>query len=217
MTRAVALRVVGVLLVGHVLIAALNLSPLIDSYTVSLLLDVNLEGTMVVWLSSATLLVIAALAFLAGWRASAESRVGAWWRVIGAGFVLLSLDETASLHERIGEKAARVLEVDWLPSLYLWVIVLGPIAMLAAVWMLRWFGGTLGWRSVQGRLATVGIALWMAVPVLEALDPTLGGPRLLVVIEETAEGFGEALMLGALLLHLAARRAPVEPAPAPPG
>lgn len=46
--------------------------------------------------------------------------------------------------------------------------------------------------------------LWLLVPVLEAVDPTLGGPRLLVVVEESLEAAGSILMLGAMALHLSA-------------
>lgn len=191
--------VAAVLLATHALVAAVNLSPLIESYSVATLLDVNREGTLIVWLSSATLLLIAALA-CGGAMTSAGLDRRRWW-VVAAGFVVLSVDETASLHERAGEIAERVFEIEWLPSLYLWVIVVAPAAFVFAVWMLRWFGRTMGWRSGPGRLAACAIGLWICVPVLEAMDPSLGGPRLLIVVEETLEGVGEALFVWALLSH----------------
>ena len=197
--QATVWRVTAALLAIHGLIATINLSPLIDSYTVGVVLDVNLEGTAVVWLSSATLLVVAGLAAMA----AAESPQGTrrrGWLFIAAVFVAASLDETASLHELAGEKAARLVEIDWLPSLYTWVAVVAPLALVVAVWMLRWFRSNL--TRVPARLVLMALALWVAVPVLEALDPALGGPRLLIVIEETFEGVGEALMLAAMLLHL---------------
>lgn len=193
-------RVAGTLLAIHGLIAAINLSPLIDSYTVATLLDVNREGGAIVWFSSASLLAAAMLAGVAAVVASCPLRTG-WWLVTAA-FVVLSLDETASLHEMAGEKASRVLEVSWLPSLYVWVIVVAPVAFAFAVWMLRWFGRTLGWRSPSGRLVMTAILVWMTVPVFEALDPALDGSRWLVTGEETVEGVGQALMLAGLIAHL---------------
>lgn len=192
-------RVAGALLAIHALVAVVNLSPLMESYTVETLLDVNREGTLIVWLSSATLLAIAALA--AGGALATKGRDRFRWWAVAVGFAGLSADETASLHERVGEMAGRVFEVEWLPSLYLWVIVVAPVGLVFAVWMLRWFGRTMGWRTPAGRLMSSALLLWMLVPVLEALDPTLGGPRLLVVIEESLEGVGEALMVWALLIH----------------
>jgi hypothetical protein len=63
--------------------------------------------------------------------------------------------------------------------------------------------------------------LWLAVPALEALDPSLGGPALLSVIEESLESAGEALMLAGVLVYLGtpgrltalARRAPAPEEP----
>lgn len=204
--RRLPLLVAGAMSAIHLVVAAVNLSPLMDSYTVATLLDVNHENTLVVWLSSASLLAIAAVATACGFGAAAQSATRRGWWIIAAGFVVLSADETASLHERAGEIASRLLEVDWLPSLYMWVIVVAPIGLAFAVWMLRWFGRTLGWRSLSGRLATLAIGLWLMVPIFEALDPTLGGPRLLVVVEETCEGLGMAAMLAAMLLAFAAAR-----------
>ena len=206
-------RFIGTAMLGlglaHATIAAMNLSPLMDSYFIGEVLDVNLENTFVVWLSSAALLSIALVAFAAAWLDPAK-HTHTGWAVIGFAFVLLSVDETASLHELAGELAGRVASVSWLPSLYTWVIVVAPVAAIGAVWMLRWLGRTLGWRTAEGRMAVIAILMWMTVPLLEAVDPTLGGPRLLVVIEESIEAGGEVLLLWAVLLHVAAfdRRLP---------
>ena len=188
----------------EVLIALVNLTPLIDRYAVGRVLDVNQEGTAVVWLSSLLLLGIAASAALAAVICSIRGdRVR--WLVIAGFFGLLSLDETASLHELAGELAGRVLEVDWLPSLYTWVIVVAPVAAVIAIWMARWMWGQLGPRSASSRMAVGAVALWLLVPILEAADPSLGGARALVVAEESLEAAGEILMLGAIALHLVAR------------
>ncbi len=201
--EGLGLRVAGALLAIHAFIAVVNLSPLIDFNMVSRLLDVNREATAVVWLSSATLLAIAAMALAGGWLSVRPERVG--WLLVAGGFVLLSLDETAQLHEKAGSLASRVLDVDWLPGLYMWVVVVAPVALVAALWMLRWFGRTLGWSSFSGRAITVAVSCWLLVPVLEVLDPALGAPRLLIVAEETLEGVGQALFAGGLVSHLSER------------
>ena len=188
------------LTVVQALISAINLSPVMNSYYVGQVLDVNLENTAVVWLSSALLLAIAAVAFINA-RKDPISNTRTGWMVIGSVFTVLSIDETASLHELAGELGAHLVRVSWLPSLYTWVIVVAPFAAIGAVWMLRWFGRTLGWRTISGRMAVIAILLWMSVPLFEAVDPALGGPRVLVVLEESFEAAGEVLMLWALLLH----------------
>jgi hypothetical protein len=193
-----------VLLAGiEVLVALVNLTPLIDRYAVGRVLDMNGEANAVAWLSSALLLGIGLLAGVAAYLNRGADRVR--WVIIAGFFALLSLDETASLHELAGELASRVAEVQWLPSLYLWVIVVAPFAAAFAVWMIRWIWGEFGPGSTEARMALVAVALWLAVPLLEAADPSLGGPRALIVVEESLEIAGEILMLGALSLHLIAR------------
>ena len=56
---------VAVLALLQAAVAAVNLSPLIDRYTLAVLLDVNGEANLVAWLSSAVLLAAAAGAGLA--------------------------------------------------------------------------------------------------------------------------------------------------------
>ena len=201
LSRRLVFRAMAALALIHVVLAAINLSPLIDRYTIARLFDVNQENTVVVWLSSGALFAIAVVALVS---AAVEPRTGVrrGWIVIAAIFGVLSLDETASLHEMAGELGSRLLEVPWLPSLYMWVIVVTPFAAIGAVWMIRWFGKTLGWRTPAGRMAILGIALWMTVPLFEAVDPTLGGPRLLIVVEESIEASGEILLLWAVLRHV---------------
>jgi len=203
-----ALFVIGGLALFQAGIAAVNLSPLMGYYTVEVLFDVNGEANLVAWLSAAVLLAIATAAATAAAadRASGKPR-RQWlgWALMAALFVVLSIDESAGLHELIGEKAHRLLDVDALPSLYTWVLVVAPVGLAAAALMIWWFSRTLGLASPTGRLALAAVALWLVVPVLEALDPSLGGPVALSVVEESLETIGEALMLAALLVYLSAR------------
>jgi hypothetical protein len=202
-----ARRLVIALAAVQAAVVAVNLSPLMDHYTVARLLDVNGEANLTAWFASAVLLSIAGAAGLcaAADRASgAPRRLWGGWALVAAFFVLLSVDETATLHELIGEKAHRFIHIDALPSLYTWVVVLTPVGLVAAILLIRWFAHVVGLKTLAGRLALVAVAMWLMVPVLEALDPTLGGPQVLSAIEETLETLGEALMLAALILYLRA-------------
>jgi hypothetical protein len=202
--RTAIVAAAGLLLI-QAAVAAVNLSPLIDRYTVAVLLDVNGEANLVAWLSSATLLAIAAGAGVAAAadRASGRPRpLWVGWALVAALFTLLSADEAAGLHELIGEKAHRFVDIDALPSLYTWVLVVAPVGLVAAGLLLRWCAKTLGLKSATARLTLAAIVLWLAVPILEELDPFLGGPVLLSVIEESLETAGEALMLAGVLIYL---------------
>jgi hypothetical protein len=201
----VAPKLVIALAAVQAVVAAVNLSPLIDRYTVARLLNVNGEANLVAWLSSAVLLAIAggaAVCAAADRDTGGPRRLWTGWAAVSAFFVVLSIDEAAALHELVGEKVHRFLDVDALPSLYTWVLVVAPVGLVAAVLMIRWFARAVGLGTPTGRLALTAVALWLMVPVLEALDPTLGGPMLLSVVEESLESLGEALMLAAVLLYL---------------
>lgn len=200
-----ALIVAATLLLLQAGIVAVNLTPLIERYTVSDLLDVNGEANLPSWLSASALLAIAAAAGLAAWADRLAARPRPLWRgwaLIAGLFVLLSADEAAGLHELIGEKVHRIVQIEALPSLYSWVLVVAPLGLVTVIFLIRWLAANLGFGSPTARLALEAIALWLAVPVLEALDPTHGGPRLLSVFEETLEVGGEALFLAGVILYL---------------
>lgn len=186
-------------------IAVANLTPIVDTITIAEILDVNKEATAAVWLSSAMLWTIALLAAYAAVCDRATGAVRrAWvgWLVIATGFMILSIDETSQIHERIGDKVSDFVQVPFLPELYSWVLVVAPIALLGAIWMLRWISSTVGFRSLTTRLAIAAVALWVLVPGFEALDPTLGAPAWLIVLEETCETLGATLFMAGMLVYL---------------
>ncbi|MBU1226083.1 MAG: hypothetical protein KJ698_02555 [Actinobacteria bacterium] len=209
LSRDAVSRIIWSLVIGlyvvQAVIAIVNLTPIVDHLTLGQILDVNREGTAFVWLTSMMLWTIALLAvYAAASMRSIGSTRGAWlgWLVIGAGFAVLSVDETAQLHERVGDKVSEFITIPGLPDLYAWVLVVAPIALIGAFWMLKWLGSTVGLGSTTTRLAIAAVGLWVLVPVLEAFDPTLGAPRLLIVAEETCETVGITLFLTGVLVFL---------------
>jgi len=203
--KRAAYWVAGALILIQALVAAVNLSPIGDRYTVKSLFDVNGEANVVAWLSSAALLLTAAgagLAAAADRAQGAPRRLWVGWALVAALFTLLSLDEAARLHELAGEKAHHLIDLEALPSLYTWVLVAAPVGVAAALLLDRWIRRVIGLRTPTGRLTLAAIILWLGVPALEALDPSLGGPLVLSVIEESLEAVGEALMLAGVLVYL---------------
>ena len=186
-------------------LALVNLSPLMDSWTVRRLVELNAEANLSVWLSSTLLLLISlgagfcALTERAIRAASLKSRA---WLAIACLFVVLSIDETSSVHELSGIVVSRYWShIDALPGLYAWVVVFLPLGVALLAGLLYWFVVRVGWRTLPGRLGLAALAFWVWVPVLEVMDPTLGGPAWLVVLEEFMELSGEVLMLGSVWLQ----------------
>jgi len=66
------------------------------------LFDVDAEDSFPTWYSAVLLLFAAVLLLVIGTQArQAGSRQAAYWRALGIGFVLLSLDEIAGIHESV--------------------------------------------------------------------------------------------------------------------
>jgi len=64
----------------------------------------------------------------------------AWW-LVGTCFIVLSLDETAQVHERIGMRFTRLVAIaprlmDDVPSLFGWIVARSPL-IVAFVDLLR--------------------------------------------------------------------------------
>lgn len=184
-------------------IAIVNLSPLMGSFSVAALFDMNNEASVCVWLSSTTLFVIGALAgacaFETGLRDDATARNA--WGLMALLFTALSLDETAAIHEHIGILVARHIgEFSSLPGAFMWVAVVAPVGLLLAMALACWFVRMPKSAYGEGKLALGALGVWFTVPFIEVLDPVLGAPRAAIVLEESMEFLGEALMLWALLL-----------------
>lgn len=94
--------------------------------------DVDLEANLPTWWNSALLLAVAGVALTAALLSGRGARPGRLsWLGLAAATALLSLDETAALHERLGEvgKAWKEWAGVALPT-HAWVL---PGAVLAAV------------------------------------------------------------------------------------
>ncbi len=208
-----ARRALGLHLAITAILVAINISPLIDSWTVSYLFELNAESNAAVWYSSTTLLLISLIALDLAVQPRPDARS---WGLVAAMFAFLSLDESASIHELVGHLfTEHVASIDALPGLYAWVAVLAPVALVAAVLLGRWLMRQAEPGTPERRLGLAALGVWTLVPVAEFLDPLLGMPRPLVVLEESLELVGMAFMLAAFIqLHtrLTLRHAPSQPA-----
>src|SRR5688572_12086924 len=138
------LTLVGVDLLLVILHLATNATPV---------LDLDAEGNVPTWVSSGKLLAIAVLAVIA-WRQEQREpglRHRWLWLLVAALFAGMSLDETASLHERAaralvsqgpaGNLRATLLGGDSAKDSFAWVVLFGPLA-IAVFFLLIGFGWT---------------------------------------------------------------------------
>ncbi|WP_402467062.1 hypothetical protein [Isoptericola aurantiacus] len=130
LTRFLVISIAG-LGVLHVLLVALTEWVLPDSgglHIVDLFVNLDQEGGLPMWFSSVLLAVTGLVAFDLARADHAGRRA---WIALGTVMVFLSLDEAATVHERIG--AALEHNVSGIAELpfNVWVIVYVPFALLA--------------------------------------------------------------------------------------
>jgi hypothetical protein len=196
------------------LIQALLGSP---SWTLHLLVDLDAEGTLAAWYTSAQLLLAGMLFFLLGGASAgrppggAEAGVGSasFLRLVGAALLLLSLDETAGLHELISVSLRRFEALPrftgdhglWVP--FLLIGVAGFLVATRRSWLLLWRNARAGTLLLAAGLG-VGLlgAVGLEIVSYELIRPA--GARRAYLVEVAAEEGLE--MLGATLLLIGSLR-----------
>lgn len=245
--RAVHLPIRWVLISGIALMAVLHAvvtwaPPGTYSPALVDMVNVDREHNIPTWFSSAEILVLALSFFALAFHESRTRRrrlALVFWLACGAVALFLSMDETAQIHEALGDVAGatfRSAEVGTLtyylstfPSYY-WALVYVPVAAPAFV-VFAWFAikELVGNRA----LAILGLVVYFSgALVLDHLEGHYGSPqheRLLwtvvdhtfrfdiFLLEELFEMVGVFLVLEAMLRHLGSllrsgAAAPVTPA-----
>lgn len=157
------------------------------------------------WQQSLNLAGGVACLFVAGVRRRAGERDVGRWRILGAIFVYLSLDEGTQLHEGLIDPMKRAFDIDGGPLEFAWVIP-GMVALLvfAAFYLRFWLAlpsrprlliGLAGALFVGGGLGIEMIGGWHKTNVGDA-----SGYALIIGFEEFFEMIGVALFLYAVLL-----------------
>jgi len=180
--------------------------PFRDTYVE--LFDLNKELSVPTWYAASLLLTasaILALITLAVWRLRLPFR---WhWAALTVGFVGLSMDEAAAIHDQLGKAGSSVTAGSDLSNVS-WVVPAALIVLLLAAAFVP-FLAHLPRRTAASFLGAglvyVGGALGLEVAgaVLErefTLDSLTGS--LVLAIEETTEMVGAVLFIVALLVYV---------------
>jgi hypothetical protein len=179
------------------------------------LFDVNSEHNVPSWFSSMLLIGCALVAaILAALTRRAGGRDARYWAALAAVLSLLSLDEAAALHERLGGPAAEVLGAATRGALHFaWVV---PGVVLALVVGLAFLRFVLRLPRSTRRLVVAAAALYLTgAAALEAVGGMVleaQGHRamylLVTAAEEGLEMAGAVLLLYAILRLLRLRPEP---------
>jgi hypothetical protein len=181
--------------------------------------DLNADVSIPSWFASIKLFAIAALLY--GASAFRQQAVSRGLLTIGAlGFLFLSIDESARVHEKI-TAVARMLEFDWLliAGQGAWITVYAAFGALLTILygpaLLRLSKRFPREAAIGAAGAVIFIAGAVAVEIVGyTLAPDSAAYRLGVAFEEWFELIGVSTILyGTLLLHL--RLAALDEIPAP--
>lgn len=172
------------------------------------LMSVNGDTNIPTWFSSFELLIAAVLL----WAVSrAEKQAGyaraAKWRAMGVVFLLMSIDETAAMHERldhVGKMFARW--INW-PT-YLWLMVGIFIVAAFCVYFARFtlnLPSRLRMRCLVSAVVFISGAIFMEAfnGYYEKKFGISWTSENLTILEETLEMAGVLLFIDTLLWHLA--------------
>lgn len=192
------------------------------------LINLDEEGNLAAWYSSSKLLALASVSvnlwiLERAQQPAHRSRLTILWLAVAMIFLALSMDETASMHERVARVVMRestvgldiretVLAGDATKDAFAWVLIFSPFIAVTAVFFLFFFYARL-FRTRRGFIpAMTGLALFLLAVGLEAtiyLSPSLQEwshgdlvrYRLGIALEETGEILGSTLFLLAFVRY----------------
>ena len=173
------------------------------------LLNVNNEANIPTWYSTvALLLCVLLLALIAIFKQQQKDRFTNHWRGLALLFLLLSLDEAASLHEKLNPLMRSLLNVNE-NLLFLWVIP--GVAFVSAIALVYW-RFLIGLPPQMRKLIFFSAALYLSGAIgLELITGfvvwNIPGPHQLVLvltvaIEELLEKLGILIFVRSLLLYI---------------
>ena len=183
------------------------------------------EANLPTWYSSAKLLALASLALWLYFREGAAGGPAylyrALWLPVGAVFLMLSIDETATLHERTarwamdselgGTLRRRFLGGDQHKDAFIWPIIFAPFVLALLFFLIRFFVDRFRRHRKALALSLGGCALFGLAVLLEGWV-AYSSPDMqhwesaeadryvrFTVAEEAAELYGTPAILGAFL------------------
>jgi hypothetical protein len=173
--------------------------------------DLDRENTLAAWYSSLTLLACASLLAVFSWKSfSIRAPFAAHWACLAAGFAMMSLDESAAVHEISIVPLRRILDLHGL-FYFAWVVP-GACAVLGIA--VAYFRFLLHLdRTTRNRFLAAGAIFVGGAMGLEAIGGMLvewqgfqSVPYVLVsTLEETCEMVGILIFLYALIDYSACR------------
>lgn len=186
--------VATILLSAHAVVMTYDIMVEDVPFLLRQIVDVNDEHNLPTWFSGFNLLLAtAALGVCTRWRSELRDPVRFRWAVLFWGFLFLSIDEIAGIHESINT----AVDTSW-------AVGGAVIAFFLGIWFLPLLK-SLPKRAVIGFVVAGALYVGGAVGVeiiAEPLDSDSLAYNLSTLVEEGMEMFGVIVFLRTLLFHL---------------
>ncbi len=158
------------------------------------LFDVDEEDALPTWFSAFLLFIVSAILWFCGRRERASAdRWAVYWYILSVGFLLMSIDEVAGIHETLNS----VIESHWAVGGGILALVIG---LCFVPFLLRLRRRTALLFVVAG---VVYISGAVGIEILgQPMDADTLAYNLLTLVEEGLEMFGVILFLYGLLDHV---------------
>lgn len=191
---------VGVLIGVHVILTVLHYEFVDIPWYARQIFDVDEEDSFPTWYSASTLLLTSAVLWVHALRMRRQGDPLRWyWLGLAAGFLFLSIDEVAGVHETLNS----VIEQSWaVPG----AIVAALVGGIYLAFLLQLERRTAVWFVIAGALyvgGAVGVELYTE-PYLENDALNTLAYNLWTAVEEGMEMVGVLIFLQVLLRHMKA-------------
>ncbi len=195
----------GVLVALHILNRVMGA----PSWQFERLFDLSREMNVPTWFSSVQWLIAAWVAYGCAQvpQRPSESRI---WFVLAGGFLILSIDEVAMIHENLGRMIEQNLYPQKLVATFSatnWPIAVMPFLALTLFWAARGLRGAFKGSAQARKLLILGAGLVIfGAMILEMLNNIPGEnmkwlPTIETIVEESLEMAGVTTIIAGLFAH----------------
>ncbi|MFC1709545.1 hypothetical protein ACFL2J_05795 [Candidatus Omnitrophota bacterium] len=178
----------------------------VPSLQIARLIDLDLESNLTTWFSSMLLAIAAFFAYKCSLFIKPKAPGKRMWQLLSLGLLGMSCDETAMIHENLGQAVNKYIFKVGIFSNSSWSVLLGPlitiILFIFAIRMKRYLKGST--RAIKLLIAGTLIYIVGAFMLESATNLLTPGNlewlwRTMSILEETFEMTGTLLIIAGLI------------------
>jgi len=203
-------KLIKLLYIIIAILITLNIIDLIvgqPSWQITRLINIDIESNVPTWFSSIILAIAAFLSYKCSLAVGEERYKKRTWQLLSLGFLAMSCDEVAMIHEHLGATINKYFTgLKGLNST--WIVILGPFVLILVFIFIIMMKKSLIGSKKASRILLFGVGMYIVGAFfLEATVNVLNKGNLTVllpaehIIEELFEMSGAVIIIKGLLEH----------------